>query len=260
MSKVSVLLHLIRASMNEKSRIARPNQNFKVFGNGFPPMLHEFGGNQKFFYQNKVHNFSFLLFKALRFFPLVCWLLFRSLLFRPLHNVDFSGGCMHEWLLFAYRKTFCLLKPSPIYLIFQSKLLKQIKKFSKWTLHKHTQRVCIHTFMYSHSTANKSGRERGKNAGKRKGSGRKTMKMLKLPETHFESMFYNKSTSTYNNNDLPKWQTVRCSTRHTTLTHTASTSPAIPRQNQQQQQPNAGWFALSLSPCVCVTPLLDHFN
>lgn len=36
------------------------------------------------------------------------------------------------------------------------------------------------------------------------------MKMLKLLETHFESMFYNKSTSTYNNNnDLPKWQTLQ---------------------------------------------------
>lgn len=90
----------------------RPNQNFEVFGNRFPQMLHEFGGNQKFFYQNKVHNFSFLLFKALRFF--FVWLLgffsFCLSFFCPLYNIDFSGGCMLEWLLFAYRKTFCLPK------------------------------------------------------------------------------------------------------------------------------------------------------
>lgn len=249
MSKVSVLLHLIRASMNEKSRIARPNQNFKVFGNGFPPMLHEFGGNQKFFYQNKVHNFSFLLFKALRFFPLVCWLLFRSLLFRPLHNVDFSGGCMHEWLLFAYRKTFCLLKPSPIYLIFQSKLLKQIKKFSKWTLHKHTQRVCIHTFMYSHSTANKSGREREKTPASGKEVEEKQWKCWSCLKLISNRCFTTKVLPltiimTYRNGKL-------CAALHATP-HFASTSPTIPRQHQQQQ-PNAGWFALSLSPCVCVS-------
>lgn len=57
----------IDASSDGEKKRERPNQNFKVFGNRFPQMLHEFGGNQKFFYQNKVHNFSFLLFKALRF-------------------------------------------------------------------------------------------------------------------------------------------------------------------------------------------------
>lgn len=61
----------------------RPNQNFKVFGNRFPQMLHEFGGNQKFFYQNKVHNFSFLLFKALRFFSGRFAGSFSARLFRP---------------------------------------------------------------------------------------------------------------------------------------------------------------------------------
>lgn len=97
---------------------------------------------------------------------------------------------MHEWLLFAYRRAFCLPKALSIYLIFQSKLLKQIKKFSN-ECHSHTL------------TATKNG-------GSKKQEGEeeeKTMKMLKLLETHFKSMFYNKSTSTYNNNDLPKRQT-----------------------------------------------------
>lgn len=152
---------------------------------------------------------------------------------------------MHEWLLFAYRKTFCLLKPSPIYLIFQSKLLKQIKKFSKWMLHTHTQRVCIHTFMYSHSTANKSGSVRGKNAGKRKGSGEKQWKCWSCLKLISNRCFTTKVLPltiimTYQNGKL-------CTALHATpRTHFASTSPVIPRQHQQQ---NAGWFACSL--CVC---------
>lgn len=89
------------------------------------------------------------------------------------------------------------------------------------------------------------GRGREQNAGNRKGSGKKTMKMLKLPETHFESMFYNKSTSTYNNNDPPKWQTVRCFTRYS---HTSLRFHFARHFRQHQQQ---HWNSRSLR----VTPL-----
>lgn len=70
------------------------------------------GSYQKFSYQNKVHNFTFYYLR--RFL---------------LYNIDLYR-CEDAWIadicLSAY---YCLPKPS-IYLTFQSKLLKQIKKFS----------------------------------------------------------------------------------------------------------------------------------
>lgn len=131
-------------------------------------------------------------------------------------------------------------------------------------LHTHT---LIHLYVYSHFTPpTKSGREQQQKKNEPANGrevGEKTMKMLKLPETHFESMFYNKSTSTYNNNDLPKWQTVHCSTRYFTHTNTllfSSIFTIILRPtSQHQQQQNVGWLLAWFTLCVCVT-LLGSFQ
>lgn len=80
-SKVLVLLHLILASTRKKTHTHTRGQiKISKFSAIDLQMLHEFGGNQKFFYQNKVHNFSFLLFKALRF-PVCCFFFFFFILF-----------------------------------------------------------------------------------------------------------------------------------------------------------------------------------
>lgn len=170
----------------------RRNQNCKVFGNRIWQMLHGIlAATRTFSIKVKCTSFRFLLFKAL-FFITSYWL-FRWL------NAWMAAICLSASFLFT--------KALSNYLIFQSKLLKQIKKFFKWvprtSTHINTHISCTHTQVekWMRSEWNK------------KITHTHTMKMLKLLETHFKSMFYNKSTSIYNNNDLPKWQTASLSVR-----------------------------------------------
>lgn len=69
-------------------------------------------GNQKFSYQNKVHNFAFLFY----------WR-------RSFYYIILTVQVLDAWVTaICLSASICLPKP-PIYLVFQSKLLKQIKKF-----------------------------------------------------------------------------------------------------------------------------------